>query len=143
MPLRKHGWLDSYCRAPNNCCYTARIEQLRVGFSLFINKGYGEAEFRIAVNPDFVGSGYGRKIIKKTLTIGFLEHKFKTISLIVRKNNPIAQRLYAKNWFKLCGETTENIQGQHIVFFIMNLCENNFDGLVNSLNFAFSPQITY
>lgn len=124
--ISKGGWLDSYCCNPANSCYTAKIDLLCVGFSLLINKGGGEAEFRIAVNPVYVGSGYGGEIIKKTLTLGFSEHKLKTISLIVRKNNPIAQRLYAKHGFLLSGETTENIEGQPIDFFIMKLSENHY-----------------
>lgn len=124
--IRKGGWLDSYCCDPQNYCYAAKSDQLCVGFSLLISKGDREAEFRIAVNPDFIGSGYGGKIVKETLMIGFFVHKLKTISLIVRKNNPIAQQLYAKHGFKFCGETKENIQGQCIEFYIMKLYENHF-----------------
>lgn len=119
--IRENGWLDTYCCDSKNYCFAVKIDHFCVGFTLLINKGGGEAEFRIAVNPDFVGSGYGGIIIKETLSIGFYANKLKTISLIVRKNNPIAQRLYAKHGFKLCGETKENIQGQCIDFFIMKL----------------------
>ncbi|MFW8602535.1 GNAT family N-acetyltransferase, partial [Desulfobacterota bacterium M19] len=121
--IRKNGWLDCFCGIPSNYCFVAKIKDLCVGFSLLINKNKHEAEFRIAVHPDFVGSGYGKQIIRKTLEIGFVKHRLNVISLIVRKNNPIAHRLYLDFGFTQQGETKENIQGKDIEFFVMKICK--------------------
>ena len=106
--IRKNGWLDNYCHNPNNYCYIAKIGELRIGFSLLIKNDNNGAEFRIVIHPEFLGSGYGGKIIRKTLQIGFLDNELKSINLIVRKNNLIAQRLYLKHGFTLCGEKKRN-----------------------------------
>ena len=124
--IRTNGWLDYYCNNFGNYCYAAKIRGLCVGFSLLIQKGGLEAEFRIAVHPNFVGFRYGSKIMKQSLRNGFSEHKLRTITLIVRKNILIAQRLYTKHGFSLCGETTETIQGHSIDFFVMKIYRENF-----------------
>ena len=124
--LRKNGWLDTYCSDSSNYCYAAKIGELCIEFSFLIKKGPVEAEFRIAVHPNYIGAGYGKRITNETLAMGFSEHKLKAITLIVRKNNPIAQRLYANQGFSLCGETTESIQGKCIDFFIMKMNSEDF-----------------
>ena len=124
--IKKNGWLDHYCCDSKNYCYAAKDGELCVGFSLLIHKGVRGAEFRIAVGPDFIGKGYGKAITQKTLSIGFNVHHLNKISLIVRKNNPIAKKLYQKIGFNTCGETKENIQGKCIDFFIMQLDSNHF-----------------
>lgn len=125
--IRDGGWLDTYCGDPGNHCFAVRLNRLCMAFSILINKGGGEAEFRVAVSPDYVGSGYGGKIIRKTLSFGFEKYKFKSISLIVRKNNPIAINMYKRHGFCLCGETTENIQGQSVEFFCMKIDSKDFN----------------
>ena len=102
--IRENGWIDCFCDDPNNYCFIAKIKELRVGFSLLIHNGNREAEFRIAVHPDFVGSGYGKQIIHKTLEIGFKKYGLNVINLIVRKNNSIAQSLYLDFGFTQQGE---------------------------------------
>ena len=119
--INEDGWLNTYCCNSRNYCFIAKSGNLCVGFSLLIYKDSKVAEFRIAVNPDFIGSGYGRMITQETISIGFNVHGLKKITLIVRKNNHIAQKLYEKVGFNLCGETKENIQGQNIDFFVMEL----------------------
>jgi len=124
--IRENGWLDTYCGESMNHCFAAKEEEICVGFSILIDKKEREAEFRVAVSPDFIGSGYGRKIINNTLTLGFEVYKYKIISLIVRKNNPYAIKLYQRHGFILYGETTENIQGQCIEFFKMKIDNEHF-----------------
>ncbi len=119
--IRENGWLDCYCGVPNNYCFIAKIKELHVGFSILIYNGKREAEFRIAVHPDFVGSGYGKQIIRKTLQIGFNEYELNAINLIVRKNNFIAQNLYLDLGFTQQGEIVENIQGEDVEFFVMKI----------------------
>jgi RimJ/RimL family protein N-acetyltransferase len=125
--INEDGWLNTYCCNPQNFCFVAKNGNLCVGFSLLIYKDSKEAEFRIAVNPDYIGSGYGRMITQETISIGFNAHNLGKITLIVRKNNPIAQKLYEKIGFIMCGETKENIQGQNIDFFIMELDKKHFN----------------
>ena len=124
--IKENGWLDSYCNNSNNYCYIAKSDGIRIGFSLLILNSSYEAEFRIIIHPDFIGSGYGGKIIRKTLQIGFSDHKLKAINLIVRKNNSIAKRLYLKHGFILSGEKREIIQDQYIDFYVMKIVKENF-----------------
>jgi RimJ/RimL family protein N-acetyltransferase len=124
--LRENGWLDTYCSGSGNACYAAKIDGVCIGFSLLIQKGPAEAEFRIAIHPDYLGSGYGGKIMEETLVAGFAERQLETITLIVRKNNPIAQRLYEKRGFILEGETTEIIQGEPTDFYVMKMRKEHF-----------------
>ncbi len=124
--IRENGWLDSYCNNSNNYCYIVKSDGVRIGFSLLMLNGPSEAEFRIVIHPNFLGSGHGGKIIHRTLQIGFLDHKLKSINLIVRKNNSIAKRLYLKHGFILSGEKKEIIQGECIDFYIMKIYTANF-----------------
>lgn len=125
--ISEDGWLNTYCCDSRNYCFVAKKGDLCVGFSLLIYKGSKEAEFRIAVNPDYIGSGYGRMITQETILIGFNVHNLEKIRLIVRKNNHVAQKLYEKIGFNMCGETKENIQGQNIDFFMMELDKKSFN----------------
>ena len=124
--LRENGWLTTYWPVAGNVCFAAMAGVVCVGFSLLIQNGAGNAEFRTAVHPAHLGAGHGGEILRRTLTIGFTEHNLKAITLIVRKNNPIARRLYARHGFVICGETTETIQGQVIDFFMMQINRKNF-----------------
>lgn len=124
--LRENGWLATYGAVAGNHCYAAMVDDVCVGFSLLIQNRPGSAEFRTAVHPDHLGAGYGGEILRQTLTIGFTVHNLQTITLIVRKNNPIAQHLYVGHGFTPCGETTETIQGQCIDFLMMQINSNNF-----------------
>ena len=126
--IRENGWMDCFCGVPNNYCFIAKIQKLRVGFSLLIHNGKQDAEFRVAVHPDFVGSGYGKQIIRKTLEIGFEKQGLNVINLIVRKNNSIAQNLYLDFGFTQQGEVNENIQGEDVEFFVMKISKENFRG---------------
>lgn len=119
--LRDGGWLAHFCGDGGNHCYAARLDGVCVGFSLLIRQGMTEAELRIAVHPLLVGQGLGAAIMAKTLAAGFGELGFAAIWLIVRKNNPIARRLYARCGFQLLGETGRTIQGQAVEFFRMRL----------------------
>lgn len=124
--IRENGWLDTYCHNSKNYCYVAKIRGVCVGFALLIHKEELESEFRIAIHPDFLGCGYGSEIIQKTLILGFSEHELRVITLIVRKNNPMAQRLYVKHGFVLCGETKKIIHRSCIDFFVMKIQKENF-----------------
>jgi RimJ/RimL family protein N-acetyltransferase len=124
--VRENGWLDTYCSKAGNICYAAKVDGVCVGFSLLIRKTPTEAEFRVAVHPEHLGSGYGGRITQQTLTRGFLEHHLEAIMLIVRKNNPVARHLYEKRGFVFDGETTESIQGKPIDFDVMKMTKASF-----------------
>ncbi len=127
--IRENGWLDCFCGVPGNYGFIFKIKELRVGFSLLIHSGKQEAEFRIIVHPDFVGSGHGKQIIRKTLAIGFKKLELNEINLIVRKNNSIAKSLYLDSGFTQQGEIKKNIHGKDIDFFVMKMCKENSKGV--------------
>ena len=56
--------------------------------------GSYEAEFRIAIHPDRTGKGLGKEVTLSTLKTGFGHLNLSKVHLIVRKNNPLALRLY-------------------------------------------------
>jgi diamine N-acetyltransferase len=71
----------------------------------------GEAEFRIALHPNWTGRGVGRKLAWTALEQGFLRLGFDFIRLIVRKNNLPARALYEKPGIEISGECTGLIKG--------------------------------
>ena len=115
--LREGGWIGSYCHSGDSLCFVARNEEAIIGLFFFITSKSNE--FRILINPDFLNKGYGKALTKKALEIGFEQLKLKQISLIVRKNHPIAISLYKKMGFIITGETVEIIEGQEMEFLIM------------------------
>lgn len=74
---------------------------------------------RGTINPDFLNQGYGTKITKEAIKLGFNELKFDEISLIVRKEHKVALDMYTKLGYKIIGEMTEIIENEPIQFFKM------------------------
>ncbi len=124
--LRENGWLEEFSEKPGTWCYIAVAEREPVGFSILSTTKKGEAEFRIALHPDWTGRGVGTKIAWSTLEQGFLRLGFDLIRLIVRKNNLPARALYEKLGIEVSGECTGLVQGQSIEFFEMSIDKQRF-----------------
>ncbi len=124
--LRENGWLEEFSEKPGTWCYIAVVEREPVGFSILSTMKKGEAEFRIALHPNWTGRGVGAKIARATLEQGFLRLGFDSIRLIVRKNNLPARALYEKLGIEISGECTRLIKGQPIEFFEMSTDRQRF-----------------
>jgi nicotinamidase-related amidase len=85
------------------------------------------AEFRIALHPDRLGRGLGRTIAILVLRHGFAEPGIDRIRLIVRKNNPRAERLYLSLGFVRTGECVEEVHGRPVPFFRMEIDRLTFE----------------
>ena len=115
--LDKDGWIDKYCCAKNHYCYSVKDKELLIGLFMFIEKN--DNEFRVLVNPSYLNKGYGKLITKNALDFAFKELLLSSVSLIVRKNHPIAINLYKKLGFIKVGETVELLNGKEIAFYKM------------------------
>lgn len=124
--LRNHGWLREYIDKPATWCYMARTQDRPIGFALLSTTARHEAEFRIAMHPEALGHGYGKKLALMIIKHGFVRRGLERIHLIVRKNNPAASRLYRNLGFVPRGQCVREIQGQAIVFQIMDIDKNLF-----------------
>ena len=124
--LREGGWLDEYWGRPMTWIYTAVVNGQTRGFSLFSTTAEGEAEFRIAVHPQWIGKGLGSQIAFETLKKGFFQLNLNRIHLIVRKENQVAFKLYEGLGFTKSGESTCVIQGRIIEFIDMDMSKEKF-----------------
>jgi diamine N-acetyltransferase len=127
--LRDGGWLDEYCRKDGIEILIAEENKETIGLSILSREPGGLAEFRIALHPNKLGLGHGKTISLLTMKHGFLDSHLQTIHLIVRKNNPRAQRLYESLRFRLLGECTEVIQGEPVAFYRMVIDRETFQGV--------------
>lgn len=124
--LRENGWLDE-CRArPDAFVYAVEEGGDLIGFTILLKTGAAEAEFRIALRPDKTGLGLGESITLQTLKMGFEDHRFSRIHLIVRKNNGRGIRLYQRVGFVDRGECRKDIQGVPIDFRLMEMSREEF-----------------
>jgi diamine N-acetyltransferase len=124
--LREGGWLDEYWGRPMTWIYTAVLNGQTIGFSLLSTTADKEAEFRIAVHPQWIGRGLGSQIALSTLNKGFCQHGMNRVHLIVRKENQAAFRLYEVLGFTRSGESTRVIQGKTIEFIDMDMSREKF-----------------
>jgi len=127
--LRDGGWLDEYGQKEGTDILVAEVGHTIAGFSILSKKADHRAEFRIALHPHSLGQGLGRAIALLTLDYGFSDPALDTISLIVRKNNPRAERLYASLKFHACGECTELVHGELVAFRQMEIDRSTFEGV--------------
>lgn len=124
--LRAGGWLDEFRDKPDMFFYVANDDNYLVGFSLLHRTGDREAEFRIALRPDRTGKGLGAAFTLQTLKIGFADHGLARIHLIVRKNNPRGIRLYRRLGFSNRGECWQDIHGETVEFWLMEIGREMF-----------------
>lgn len=125
--VREHGWLDDYMGRPNTWIYIADSNKQIIGFSLLSITAEGEAEFRIAIHPHWIGTGLGREVALAILETGFQQLNLDQIYLIVRKNNPRAAKLYESIGFVTTGESVHAIQGKRVEFKDMVITKERFN----------------
>jgi len=111
--LRDSGWIDEYLGKESTRIYIAEESGVAIGFTILLKDSATsrQAEFRIALNPDYRGQGFGKELTRMTLENGFQELGLQRIYLIVRKSNPRARRLYESWGFMETGECRKEIQG--------------------------------
>lgn len=124
--LREKGWLHECRLRPGAFLYAVEDGDDLIGFTILEKTGTAEAEFRIALRPDRTGLGLGESIASKTLQIGFEEHRFSRIHLIVRKNNSRGIKLYQRIGFVDRGECRREIQGALVDFRLMEMSREEF-----------------
>lgn len=115
--LEEGGWLDLYCKGSCDYCFVVELETEVVGVFLFIPEK--ENEFRILINPEYLNKGYGKALTSQALELAFKKLSFCKVSLIVRKNHPIAINIYKNLGFTIIGETSEITNGTKIEFYKM------------------------
>jgi len=128
--LRDGGWLDEYGGRTGTEILVAEDGDGMIGFSLLAKKDGDSAEFRIALHPRRLGQGLGRPVALQVLSHGFSGAGCEKILLIVRKNNPRAQRLYESLRFSPCGECTELVNGENVPFVQMEIDRKTFEGVM-------------
>jgi diamine N-acetyltransferase len=119
--LRKGGWLDQFPAAAQARRFAARDNSALIGFSLLTHITTVDAEFYIALHPEHIGHGIGREITQLTLQYGFEQLQLRRIYLKVRQWHRRGIALYESIGFKTTGEMIENIQGEPITFFSMEI----------------------
>lgn len=127
--LRDGGWLDEYYRKDGVEILVAEYDRKMEGFTILSRHQDGLAEFRIALHPHRLGQGLGKTIAILTIRHGFLDPGLKEIYLIVRKNNPRAQRLYESLRFRMQGDCTEIVRGEPVTFNRMAIDRETFQGV--------------
>jgi len=127
--LRGNGWLTEYENKPDTWCFAVEQSGELIAFTILSKTGEAEAEFRIALRADRTGQGLGSTITSMTLAKGFTEIGLSRIHLIVRKNNPMAIRLYTRFGFAERGECFKSINGKQVHFLIMDLVKESFSTL--------------
>jgi len=124
--LRNDGWLDHYPAGSGSDIFVGEECGEMVGFSILTRDNGNCPEFRIALHPAQLGRGYGRALTRRTLSWGFSRAGFCCIRLIVRKNNFRAQKLYEELGFTWTGECCEDICGEPVDFYRMELSRAAF-----------------
>ncbi|PKG33075.1 MAG: N-acetyltransferase [Methanoregula sp.] len=128
--LRDGGWLDEYGGRTGTEILIAEDGNGMIGFALLAKKDASSAEFRIALHPLRLGQGLGRTVALRVLARGFSATGCDTIVLIVRKNNPRAERLYESLRFRPCGECMELVNGENVPFLKMEINRKTFEGVI-------------
>jgi diamine N-acetyltransferase len=124
--LRDGGWLDEYGRKAKPVSLVARNNGGIAGFSILARDGRGGGEFRIALPAGLDGTGTGRAVLKSTIEYCFADMTIRSVRLIVRKNNPRAQALYAAANFRRTGECSQVVAGKMVEFFCMEIDRRTF-----------------
>jgi len=124
---RDGGWLDTHGKDAGNAVFAATDSSGVVSFSLLLDAGSESPEFMVALRPDRIGGGLGRKVTVLTLLAGFSRPEPSRIRLIVRKNNFRAQALYGSLGFVRTGELVKEVQGAPVEFFTMEITRQAFE----------------
>jgi diamine N-acetyltransferase len=124
--LRKNGWIEEYAAKPDTRCLAVERGGDLVAFTILSKTGPAEAEFRIALRADEIGTGTGSAAAALTLSEGFRRMSLSRIHLIVRKANKRAERLYTRLGFTHCGELQKDVNGETVDFYTMEIWGMNF-----------------
>ena len=124
--LRDGGWLDEYAQRDDAEILIAEEDGTIAGFLVLVREPDGSAEFRIALHPEKLGLGKGKNVAQLALAHGFFDPGTRLIRLIVRKNNPRAKKLYEYLHFRNTGECIEEIQGNPVEFYRMEIDRDTF-----------------
>jgi RimJ/RimL family protein N-acetyltransferase len=119
--LRSGGWLDQFPESARAHRYGAWSGNLLVGFSLLADIVDADAEFYLALHPDYLGQGLGKLITKQTLLLGFNSLGLSRIHLKVRNWHERAIAVYEQVGFKRTGTCVAPIQGQPVHFVTMEI----------------------
>lgn len=121
--------IDQFSGKEETKIHIIEEDDVIIGFTILSkDKGMdGLAEFRIALNPDMLGKGNGRKLAQMTLEKGFQELGLLEVYLIVRKNNRRARGLYEHIGFQYSGECRKDISGKMVDLFEMTLDKGTFE----------------
>ncbi len=130
--LREAGWISEYLEKDGAAIYVAEDRDVFIGFSI-LSRDYpktksSRAEFRIALHPDMLGQGAGKKLARLTIRKGFEELGLERIYLIVRKSNHRARKLYQHCSFRYSGESRKAVNGIVVDFLEMELNRVDFKG---------------
>lgn len=130
--LREAGWISEYLGKEATRTYAAEEQGAMIGFTILSGEdadgSSSRAEFRIALHPDMLGQGAGKKLAKMTIKKGFEELGLDRIYLIVLKSNPRARRLYQHCGFRDAGECRKEVNGVVVDFQEMQLGKEDFRG---------------
>lgn len=119
--LRAGGWLNQFPAGALTRRFAARRNSTLIGFSLLTHITPVDAEFYIALHPNEIGRGSGRELALQTLQFGFEQLALQRIYLKVRKWHRRGIALYESIGFKRTGELVEDIQGEPVQFFRMEI----------------------
>ena len=119
--VRQNGWLQEFQDQPGAHCFVAEESGEPVALTILARTGEAEAEFRIALRADKIGSGLGMVLASETLARGFGELGLSRIHLVVRKNNSRAIHLYERLGFLGRGECCKTFNGKSVQFLVMDL----------------------
>lgn len=119
--LRENGWIAEYFVKPDTRCFALERDGELIAFTLLSKTGADEAEFRIAIRADCIGSGLGRTVAALTFEQGFSDMGLSRIHLIVRKNNTRATQLYRRLGFVERGEIQKTVNNEQADFYKMDL----------------------
>jgi RimJ/RimL family protein N-acetyltransferase len=121
--LRRGGWLESFpagARTVHLGVWTQGGGAHRlVAFSLLTDITREAAEFYIAVHPDELGRGVGRRTTELVLDYAVRSLGLARVYLKVRTWHERAIRLYESVGFVRTGETEVDIQGSPVRFLVM------------------------
>lgn len=122
--LRPHGWLATFPASTRHVRLAIVDGDRLAGFSLLVDIEAGAAEFYIALHPDWLHRGLGRRATELTLAHGFDRLGLTRIHLKVRSWYTRAQTLYASLGFRPIGECVACVQGEPTQFIKMEKRKN-------------------
>ena len=91
-------FINNYIKKKKNVIYIARIKKKKVGYVRLEKLKDNIFEVSLALDFDYIGKGYGTKMLQKALKI-FLKNKNSAIVSKVKKNNYNSVNCFKNNNF--------------------------------------------